>query len=451
MNLKRKIQLFITLLMIGIVVIINGVIYYLYANHLTTNEIERVQAEAENIREAMAQNDNSHLNYQPLLQAFLPQDGIIRIIQEDGVVAYSVAKSPDFSDLPFSFVKQDTIERTTFEDIPFVQASLPIIWEDGSIVTLQLSVALYSIDEAIESLRFVLLITIVVSIIPALLSGSFLANYLIKPIRKLTEGMHNNPINGKWKRIDIERKSKDEINDLQDEYNKMIDRIEENIGKQQQFVSDASHELRTPLSVIRSYTELLKRRVEEKPELLHEGTDTILRETDRMKALIEQMLSLAKNEHENLNLTSFDAVGALQGVIHSITAVYDREIQLQVKERPIMIFADNAKLQQALYILIDNACKYSDREVVTTIMKEKDTIIISVKDFGEGIDSEDLAHIFDRFYRVDKARSRKTGGTGLGLSICKQIVEIHGGNITVESKKNEGTEFMITLPNESDM
>src|SRR5690625_381517 len=343
MNLKRKIQLFITLLMIGIVVIINGVIYYLYANHLTTNEIERVQAEAESIREAMAQNDNSHLNYQPLLQAFLPQDGIIRIIQEDGVVAYSVAKSPDFSDLPFSFVKQDTIERTTFEDIPFVQASLPIIWEDGSIVTLQLSVALYSIDEAIESLRFVLLITIVVSIIPALLSGSFLANYLIKPIRQLTEGMHNNPINGKWERIDIQRKNKDEFNDLQDEYNKMIDRIEENIGKQQQFVSDASHELRTPLSVIRSYTELLKRRVEEKPELLHEGTDTILRETDRMKALIEQMLSLAKNEHENLNLTSFDAVGALQGVIHSITAVYDREIQLQVKERPIMIFADNAK------------------------------------------------------------------------------------------------------------
>jgi len=448
MNLKRKIQLFITLLMIGIVVIINAVIYLLYANHLTTNEVDRVRTEAENIREAMAQNSDSNFDYQALLQAFLPPDGIIRIIQEDGGVSYSVAKSPDFSDLPIDFVQQDTIERIDYQNTPFAQASLPVIWEDGSIVTLQLSVALYSIDEAIESLRFVLLITIIVSIIPALLSGSFLANYLIKPIRKLTEGMHNNPINGKWERIDIQRKNKDELNDLQDEYNKMIDRIEENIGKQQQFVSDASHELRTPLSVIKSYAELLKRRVEEKPELLHEGTDTILRETDRMKTLIEQMLSLAKNEHENLNLTSFDAVGALQSVIQSITAVYSREIQLHVKERPIMVFADNEKLQQALYILIDNACKYSDREVVTTITKGKNTILISVKDFGEGIDSEDLAHIFDRFYRVDKARSRKTGGTGLGLSICKQIVEVHGGNITVESKKNEGTEFMITLPNE---
>ena len=446
MNLKRKIQLFITLLMIGIVMMINGVIYVLYENHLTTNEVDRVRAEAQSIREALAQNEA--LDYQALLQAYLPPDGIVRIINEEDVVVYSVAKSTEFSDLPSTYVKQDKIETIDFKDTPYAQVSLPMIWEDGTVVTLQLSVALYSIDKAIQSLRFVLLITIILSVIPAFISGRFLAKFIIAPILQLKEGMHNNPVNGKWERIDIQRKSRDEFNDLEAEYNKMIDRIEENIEKQKQFVSDASHELRTPLSVIRSYTELLKRRVEDRPELLHEGTDTILRETDRMQQLIEQMLSLAKNEHSDLSLTLFDVVAALQGVIQSIAAVYDREIQLQVKERPIMIFADNAKLQQALYILIDNACKYSEQKIITSITKYTDNIIIRVKDFGEGISSDDLPHIFDRFYRVDKARSRKTGGTGLGLSICKQIVEAHGGNITVESKKQEGTEFTITLPNE---
>lgn len=227
----------------------------------------------------------------------------------------------------------------------------------------------------------------------------------------------------------------------------MIDRIYENIEKQERFVSDASHELKTPLSVITSYTELLQRRGKDRPELWEEATNAILSEAERMKQLTGQMLLLAKNqEQENIRFELVDISSIIRSIIRSLSVAYDREIILYTDQVNTEISADKQKIYQAIYILVDNACKYSDSDIHLQVKEGPTELTISVKDFGEGLSKEDQQHIFDRFYRVDKARSRKSGGTGLGLAICHSIIQAHGGTITIESELNEGSTFTIHLP-----
>lgn len=133
-------------------------------------------------------------------------------------------------------------------------------------------------------------------------------------------------------------------------------------------------------------------------------------------------------------------------IVHSFSLSFEREITLHSADKEIWINADEDQLKQVLYILLDNAVKYSEKEIHISLEETDDHVQITVRNDGEGIPYEDQAHIFDRFYRVDKARSRRTGGTGLGLSIASQIMKQHGGNITVESKPKEETVFTIQLP-----
>ena len=249
--------------------------------------------------------------------------------------------------------------------------------------------------------------------------------------------------------------TKNELKDLAAVINRMLDRIERSYNSQKQFVSDASHELRTPISVIRGYTDMLKRWGKDDPEVLDEGIAAISQETEGMKDLVESLLFLARHDKKTLmmEISSFDPSELIQEVKKEETMVHSG-YQFELSQMESMcIKADRNMMKQVVRILCDNAVKYSLPGTAVTLSCTKeagDICCLSVKDEGQGISQEDLPKIFDRFYRSDKARKSDTGGHGLGLSIARIIVIAHNGKIRVRSKPGAGTVFSVLLPAEAE-
>ena len=245
--------------------------------------------------------------------------------------------------------------------------------------------------------------------------------------------------------------TKNELKDLAMVINKMLDRIERSYNSQKQFVSDASHELRTPISVIRGYTDMLKRWGKDDPEVLDEGITAISQETEGMKELVESLLFLARHDKKTLmmEISSFDPTELIREIRKEEMMVHT-EYQFDIQQLTEMtIEADRNMLKQVIRILCDNAVKYSEPGTTITLScnrNQEGGCDISVKDEGQGISEEDLPKIFDRFYRSDKARKKETGGHGLGLSIARIIVVAHSGRIRVRSKPGCGTTFTVMLP-----
>ncbi len=235
--------------------------------------------------------------------------------------------------------------------------------------------------------------------------------------------------------------------------------IQESYNRQREFVANASHELRTPLSVIFSSVEALEMDGEItandfSQKILHR----LREEVKRMTKLINDLLTLARSdsEHASLELVKdiFDFRPHAERTLQSFEDLaMKKEIHLHFDApESVIISGDTDKLTQLLYILLDNAIKYTPNNGEVTLQlrvepfKHQHMLTISVKDTGIGIPREDIARIFDRFYRVDKARSRQYGGHGLGLSIAKWIVDAHKGRIEVHSEVGKGTEFIVKIP-----
>ena len=246
--------------------------------------------------------------------------------------------------------------------------------------------------------------------------------------------------------------TKNELKDLAMVINRMLDRIEHSYNSQKQFVSDASHELRTPISVIRGYTDMLKRWGKDDPEVLEEGIAAISQETEGMKDLVESLLFLARHDKKTLmmEISSFDPSDLIREILKEETMVHTGHyFSISKLDENIRISADRNMMKQVIRILCDNAVKYSEPGTTITlscIRNEDNVCYMSVKDEGQGISQEDLPKIFDRFYRSDKARKSETGGHGLGLSIARIIVVAHSGKIKVRSKPGHGTVFSVILP-----
>ena len=221
------------------------------------------------------------------------------------------------------------------------------------------------------------------------------------------------------------------------------------IGKD--FVANASHELRTPITIIKGYAETLHEMPDLSKEQFYEITDKIGRSCTRMENLVNNLLTLA--DIENIPESRFqecDLVTILENCRHTLLAVYsDAQIHIEKTLDSLIVGADGGLLELALINLLDNAAKYSEPPAKITIQiatSDEEEVTIRIQDQGKGIPPEDLEHIFERFYRVDKTHSRRLGGAGLGLSIVKTIISKHDGTITATSELGKGTTFIITLP-----
>jgi two-component system phosphate regulon sensor histidine kinase PhoR len=215
------------------------------------------------------------------------------------------------------------------------------------------------------------------------------------------------------------------------------------------FVSNVSHELRTPLTSIKGYAETLRNEVDTVPGKKY--LETIERNTDRLINIVNDLLLLSDLEEKAvLELKDID----LRGFLENVIGIFDKRLKekqlslvIDVNENLPSIKADLFKLEQMLVNLLDNAVKYTDRgEITVSLDVHEKRVRIQVKDTGIGIPKDDIPHVFERFYVVDKSRSRKSGGTGLGLSIVKHIVLLHHGTIDIESALGKGTSVTVTLP-----
>lgn len=222
-------------------------------------------------------------------------------------------------------------------------------------------------------------------------------------------------------------------------------------NSRREFVANVSHELRTPLTTVKSYAETLLDFVKDN-KTAAAFTNTILNETDRMTRLVKDLLVLSSLENSaSLNKTVFSLKAMIHDVVSTMTLVAsEKGHRLQFKQSSELpeFYGDSDKLEQVLYNIISNSIKYTPNggKILVRAGKVYHEIQIEVQDTGIGIPEKDLSRIFERFYRVDKARSRELGGTGLGLAISKSIIDSHGGQIHIDSKPGEGTSVLITLP-----
>lgn len=280
--------------------------------------------------------------------------------------------------------------------------------------------------------------------------GYWLSRRALSPVDSLVRTAHD--ISG----INLDRRvpklsTGDELQRLSDTLNEMLDRIEKAFLRVTQFTADASHELRTPISLIRTEAELALRRSRGEAEY-KESLRAILLEAERTTAIVEQLLALARADsgREMLHMETLNLSETMQDVQESWSQVAQiRNLQFSTNIAPnIFVVGDATALRKLADLLLDNALKYTPSPGHVSLMFERvgSSALITVNDSGPGIAPEEQGKIFERFYRVDKARSREQGGAGLGLAIAKWIVLQHRGTIAVKSEPGTGSTFSVELP-----
>ena len=294
-----------------------------------------------------------------------------------------------------------------------------------------------------------LLIFIVVAVF-AILFCLFFSHIITKPVTALTKGIQSMARGDFSTRVKVQGSG--EMRRMARTFNSMSEKIESLDQARNQFVSNASHELKTPLATMKIMIESLIYQPEMEAGLRTEFLTDINREIDRLSSIVTDLLTLVRMDVKDVKLTreNMSLAALVKDTEHLLKTLKEKRGQKLVLslQDDCDMYADRTKLQQVVYNLMENAFKYTQEggTVWVTLQKSGRSAILSVRDNGPGIAAEHLPHIFDRFYRVDKARSRDAGGTGLGLSIVHQLVMLHGGEIRVESEVGQGTTFIVELP-----
>ena len=306
------------------------------------------------------------------------------------------------------------------------------------------------IYSGLRNMQLQIIAWLVVVAFAVVLLTMFVMRSITRPIGELQRGITQMSSGDFSARVNV--KGRNEFSELADAFNSMSERLEQLDTSRNQFVSDASHELKTPLSAMKILIESLLYQDPIDQGMAKEFLGDVDKEIDRLSRTISDLLTLVNAERKDaqLNCEPLDVRTVMLEQIRRL-APLARENGIELNQSgsdELIVYGDKVKLEQVIYNVIDNAIKYTQRggTVDAVAARSGKKAVIRISDTGIGIPAKDLPHIFERFYRVDKARSRVTGGTGLGLSIVKQMIQLHGGTITAASEEGKGTTFTIELP-----
>ena len=305
------------------------------------------------------------------------------------------------------------------------------------------------IQDMLSIFRVIIIYSALAVVLLAGVGGMFLANRTLQPVDHITDIAREIGEGDLSRRINIQ--SEDELGRLASTLNWMIARLEEAFQKQRQFAADASHELRTPLAIIQAESSLALDKKRTQVEY-RRSLDLVSQEVTYMSEIIGKLLLLARNDAgiEPLNLQEVNVKDLFTELSSDVEALaQEKGVAFNLGPMDnLTVKGDRFRLRQLFLNVLDNAIRYtpSGGTVSSLLVRKNGSALVSISDTGMGIPAEDLPFIFDRFYRVDKARSRPDGGLGLGLAIASSIAKLHGGGIEVESQVGKGSTFQITLP-----
>jgi len=367
-----------------------------------------------------------------------------------------IYRSAALAEHQFAALPPKLLPKTIHQDLRFGKEPFRFVSQridvNGRAYTVQAGISIREEAETLERFQRYLLMFAPLLLLIAGAVGYWLSGRALAPVDMLTRTARTITGNTLNQRLEPLHTG-DELQRLSDTLNEMLARIETSFTRVTEFTADASHELRTPISLIRTEAELALRRSRGEEEY-REALRHILLQAERTTALIEELLSLARADsgREGLNLQPVDLRGTLQDVAagwRAVAGVRGLQFSERILEAGLRVLGDEVALRRVVNVLLDNAFKYtaSPGGTVTLSAEEKDgQAVICVRDSGIGIAEEDQARIFERFYRVDKTRSREFGGAGLGLAIAQWIVQQHRGKIQVESTLGAGSIFRVELP-----
>jgi heavy metal sensor kinase len=323
--------------------------------------------------------------------------------------------------------------------------TIPLVIDGELNGSIQAGQSLRIVDAAIDRLLKIMLIGGALTLLASLLIGDYLTQRALRPIDTIAHTAQQiTRADDLSRRIPYDGPP-DELGLLTQTFNETLERLERLFNAQRRFVADVSHEMRTPLTTIRGNVDLMRRFGHDQ-----EAMDAIESEAKRMSRLVEDLLLLAKADAGRLPLDKARIeLDTLLLEIYNQAHLLNQHVTVNLGEiEQAQVIGDADRLKQLLLNLVTNALKYTPAggQVTLSMGRQDQQVWVSVADTGIGIPAKDLPHIFDRFYRVDKARSRMAGGTGLGLSIARWIADAHGGQLSVVSEESKGSTFTITLP-----
>ena len=355
----------------------------------------------------------------------------------------------------------------TIGNTPLRIMTFPVVENSHVTKIVQIASSLEGVEDALNKLFLILIISVPSTLILASLGGQFLAHKALKPVDNITQTARMITSQNLNQRIHPP-KVKDEISRLIETFNEMISRLDQSFRQMKQFSSDASHELKTPLTILKGEVEVMLRK-ERTSQEYEQTLRSNLEEINRMSQIVEDLLNLSKADTGEIRLNKEDV--NLTEILNEVVVQMERlaktkklHLSATNHHQDIHIFGDALRLRELFINLIENGIKYTEEGGSIHIILQKEYpppvtgqpdwverekgqfVKIIVSDTGIGIAKEDQERIFNRFFRVDKARSREQGGSGLGLSICKWIVEAHQGEIGVESELAKGSSFIVRLP-----
>jgi two-component system OmpR family sensor kinase len=344
---------------------------------------------------------------------------------------------------------QEVRDRLEFEDGRIEMQTAPLTVDGNVVGVLQVAAPLQAAEARLSGLRFVLAGVVLGALGLAALIGWFLASRAMRPVDRMTRTARAIGHSADFSRRLEEPGEHDELGRLASTFNEMLADLDHAFTTQRRFLADASHELRTPLAAIRTNVEALLRGADADPEERDASLRAIARETDRMGRLVADLLALARADAGQPLVQKPVELDALLIEVYQQQRRLADGLNLSLGElEQVEIQGDPDRLKQLALNLVDNALRYTPPggDVTLDVVREGDWAVFRVRDTGVGIPAQDLPHIFDRFYRVDRPRTRQAGGTGLGLAIAKWVAEAHGGRIDVDSVVDRGSTFSVYLP-----
>lgn len=452
--MKRKVWLAIVLIVSTVAIAAIWMTYFLYDKLYIEKQIDALMRYGESLQHAY-ENQSWNAFFERLQWTEEMTEATVLFTENPMQLGSAIPLIPDSDEDLITFEERQQLLRG--EAVVMIRShphfnqnvlgiAVPLFSRDELSGAILLTMPLSEVEEPFKNIGPYLLVAILFVIVIILFIGNRVINYLVKPLEAMKDGAMTMASGDFSMRIDDWNRN-DELGELARSFNALaisLEKVEEN---RREFLANVSHELRTPLSYMKGYVEAIEEGVIDDQEAMK----IIKHEISRLERLVHDLLDLAQLEGDSYPLkrepVAFaqlidDVIETMKWLAEKKEIVLHRELDEQ-----IIVYGDRDRLEQVVRNLLDNAIKFtpSRKKVVVTLEAERAFAKLTVADEGIGIPENELNAVTERFYRVDKARSRKTGGTGLGLAIVKEIIKKHGGELKLSSKLGKGTKATVLL------